>query len=78
MPLGRSNLNCIFHRASVHLGIVLDSVIEDRLIAEDSRNSHDRGLVERLAANKRQLGQLLLKTSVKLSSDTEKKIRSSE
>jgi CHAT domain-containing protein/Tfp pilus assembly protein PilF len=41
-------------------GVVLDSLIEDRLAAEISKTTQDRNLLARLAADKRQLGQLLL------------------
>jgi len=43
-------------------GVVLDSLLEDRLVAETSQTSEGRGRVERLAADKRQLGQLLLES----------------
>ena len=43
-------------------GVVLDSLIEDRLVAEASKESQDRDLVGRLTADKRQLGQLQLQT----------------
>jgi CHAT domain len=42
--------------------VVLDSIIEDRLVAEASKESKDRDLVGRLAADKRLLGQLLLQS----------------
>jgi CHAT domain-containing protein len=41
-------------------GVVLDSLIEDRLAAEISKTTQDRDLLVRLSADKRQLGQLLL------------------
>jgi tetratricopeptide (TPR) repeat protein len=56
-------------------GVVLDSLIEDRLIA---RASKDRDLVGQLAADKRQLGQLLLQTPNKPSGEIDKKIDSLE
>ena len=53
------------HLASAILrykGVVLDSLIEDRLVAEVSKASEDRDLVGKLAVDKKQLGQLLLQT----------------
>ena len=47
-----------------HKGIVLDSIIEDRLLAETSKDAASRELVERLNANKMVLGQLLLESPV--------------
>ena len=41
-------------------GVVLDSLIEDRLVAETSKTTQDRELLVRRDADKRQLGQLLL------------------
>ena len=49
-------------------GVVLDSIIEDRLLAERSENKEDQDLVERLNADKQRLGQLLLETP-KVSTD---------
>ena len=40
-------------------GVVLDSIVEDRLLAEASQGSEDQKLVEQLNLDKRQLGQLL-------------------
>ena len=59
-------------------GVVLDSIIEDRLVAEASKQSEDRNLVGRLAADKRQLGRLLLQTPNKPSGETKKKIENLE
>jgi len=59
-------------------GVVLDSIIEDRLIAEASKDSADRDLVGRLEAAKRQLGQLLLQTAEKPPAESEKKIANLE
>jgi CHAT domain-containing protein/Tfp pilus assembly protein PilF len=55
-------------------GIVLDSIIEDRLVAAQSERSGDRSLVERLSVTKAQLGQLLLETADKITHETDKKI----
>jgi len=48
-------------------GVVLDSVIEDRLLAQASTNAEDQNRVERLKADQRQLDQLLLQAPNKLS-----------
>jgi hypothetical protein len=59
-------------------GVVLDSIIEDRLVAEASKQSQDRDVVERLAADKRRLEQLLLLTPEKRSTETNQKIEELE
>jgi CHAT domain-containing protein/tetratricopeptide (TPR) repeat protein len=41
-------------------GVVLDSLIEDRLVAESGKGGKNRELIERMAVDKRQLGRLLL------------------
>ena len=41
-------------------GVVLDSIVEDRLVAEASQGSEDQKIVDQLNLDKRQLGQLLL------------------
>jgi tetratricopeptide (TPR) repeat protein len=46
-------------------GVVLDSVIEDRLLAQASTNAEDRDRVERLKADQRQLDRLLLQVPQK-------------
>ena len=48
-------------------GVVLDSVIEDRLLAQASTNAEDQDRVERLKADQRQLDRLLLQAPQKLS-----------
>jgi tetratricopeptide (TPR) repeat protein/CHAT domain-containing protein len=53
-------------------GVVLDSIIEDRLVTETSKTSEDRDLLTRLGADKRQLGQLLLQTRDQPSGDINK------
>jgi CHAT domain-containing protein len=44
-------------------GVVLDSIIEDRLLAERSENKEDQDLVQRLNADKQRFGQMLLEKS---------------
>ena len=48
-------------------GVVLDSVIEDRLLAQASTNAEDQNRVERLKADQRQLDRLLLQAPQKVS-----------
>ena len=59
-------------------GVVLDSIVEDRLLAEASQGSEDQKLVEQLNLDKRQLGQLLLQPAQKLSGETNQRIVSLE
>ena len=59
-------------------GVVLDSIVEDRLLAEASHGSEDQKLVEQLNANRRQLGQLLLRPTPKLSAGTNQRIEALE
>ena len=59
-------------------GVVLDSLLEDRLVAETSQTSEDRGRVERLAADKRQLGQLLLESSQRPSKERDQRVEALE
>ena len=47
-------------------GVVLDSIIEDRLLAQASTNAEDRDRVERLKADQRQLDRLLLQVPQKV------------
>ena len=54
--------------------VVLDSIIEDRLVAEASKESKDRDLVGRLAADKRLLGQLLLQSPNRPSTEPNNRI----
>ena len=51
-------------------GIVLDSIVEDRLLADASQGSQDQKLVDQLSLDRSQLGQLLLQPSKKLSAET--------
>jgi len=59
-------------------GVVLDSIVEDRLLAEASQGSEDQKRVEQLDADKRQLGQLLLQPAQKLSAEISQRIQSLE
>ena len=59
-------------------GIVLDSIVEDRLLAEASRGSQDQKLVEHLNLDKRQLGLLLLEPAQKVSAETNQRIEALE
>jgi tetratricopeptide (TPR) repeat protein len=59
-------------------GVVLDSIVEDRLLAEASQASEDQKLVEQLKLDKRQLGQLLLQPAQKLSAETSQRIEALE
>jgi tetratricopeptide (TPR) repeat protein/CHAT domain-containing protein len=53
-------------------GIVLDSLLEDRLIAEASADPKQRKIVEQLRANKQRLMQLVLEVPKDLSEKAEK------
>jgi tetratricopeptide (TPR) repeat protein len=53
-------------------GVVLDSIVEDRLLAE--ARSQDQKMVEHLNLDKRQLGPLLLEPAQKLSAETNQRI----
>ena len=59
-------------------GVVLDSIVEDRLVAEASQGTEDQKLVEQLNLDKRQLGQLLLQPAQKLSAETNQRIEALE
>jgi len=59
-------------------GVVQDSIVEDRLLAEASDGSEDQKLVEQLNLDKRQLGQLLLLPAQKLSDETNQRIEALE
>jgi tetratricopeptide (TPR) repeat protein len=59
-------------------GVVLDSIIEDRLLAKASQGSEDQKLVEQLNLNKRQLGQLLLQPAQNVSDKTNRRIEALE
>jgi tetratricopeptide (TPR) repeat protein/CHAT domain-containing protein len=55
-------------------GVVLDSLIEDRLVAETSKTPQDRDLLVRLAADKHQLDRLLLQSPNQPSRETDQRI----
>jgi tetratricopeptide (TPR) repeat protein len=59
-------------------GVVLDSIVEDRWLAEASQGSEDQKLVEQLNLDKRQLGQLLLQPTQQLSAQTNQRIEALE
>jgi len=59
-------------------GVVLDSIVEDRLLAEAGQGTEDQKLVEQLNLDKRQLGQLLLQPAQKLSVETNQRIEALE
>ena len=59
-------------------GVVLDSIVEDRLLAEAAKGSKNQKLVEQLNLNKRQLGQLLLQPTKQLSAQTNQQIEALE
>ena len=59
-------------------GVVLDSIVEDRLLAEASHGSDDQKLVEQLNLDKRQLGQLYLQPPKKLSDKVNQRIAALE
>ena len=56
-------------------GVVLDSIIEDRIVAE---HTSDKASIEKLTADKAQLGQLLLQSSSRSPGDTEHAIQDLE
>ena len=59
-------------------GIVLDSIVEDRLLAEASGGGEGQKLVEQLNLDKRQLGQLYLQPAQELSAGTSQRIEALE
>jgi tetratricopeptide (TPR) repeat protein len=59
-------------------GVVLDSIVEDRLLAEASQKSEDQKLVEQLNLDKGQLGQLLLQPAQRLTAETNQRIEALE
>ena len=59
-------------------GVVLDSIVEDRLLAEATQGSEDQKLVEQLDLDKTQLGQLLLQPLQKFSAQTKQRIEALE
>jgi tetratricopeptide (TPR) repeat protein len=59
-------------------GVVLDSIVEDRLLAEASQGTEDQKVLEQLNLDKRQLGELLLQPSQNLSAETNQRIEALE
>jgi CHAT domain-containing protein len=59
-------------------GVVLDSIIEDRLVAETSKEEANRDLVEQLNAKKRILAQLYLQTRAASSKEAVERIQALE
>jgi hypothetical protein len=59
-------------------GVVLDSIVEDRLLAQTVEGSEDQKRVEQLDLDKKQLGQLLFQPAQKLSAETSQRIQSLE
>ena len=59
-------------------GVVLDSIVEDRLLAQATQGSEDQKIVEQLNLDKRELGQLLLQPAQKLSAETNQRIAALE
>jgi tetratricopeptide (TPR) repeat protein len=59
-------------------GLVLDSIVEDRLLAEASQGSEGQKLVQQLDLDKRQVGQLLLRPAQNLSAETNQRIEALE
>src|SRR5271166_2697673 len=59
-------------------GVVLASIVDDRLLAEASQGTEDQKLVEQLNLDKSQLGQLLLQPAKKLSDKTNQRIEALE
>ena len=59
-------------------GIVLDSIVEDRLLAEAGVGGEGQKLVEQLNLDKRQLGQLYLQPAQELSAETNQRIEALE
>jgi tetratricopeptide (TPR) repeat protein len=59
-------------------GVVLDSIIEDRLLAEAAKGNDDRSRLEQLKLDQRELGQLLLRPAPKISNETGQRIEELE
>ena len=74
MALGQSDrllAGAILH----YKGVVLDSIIEDRLLAETSKDEVQRQLVEEFKVKKQALAQLLLVTTAASSKDADERIQ---
>jgi tetratricopeptide (TPR) repeat protein len=59
-------------------GVVLDSIVEDRLLAQGTQGSGEQHMVEQLNLDKRQLGQFLLQPAQKLSDEANHQIEALE
>jgi tetratricopeptide (TPR) repeat protein len=59
-------------------GVVLDSIVEDRLLAEEIQGSNDQKLVAQLNLDKSQLDQLLLQPAPKVIAATNQRIEELE
>jgi CHAT domain-containing protein len=59
-------------------GVVLDSIVEDRILAEASDKKEEQALVETLSADKQHLGSLLLETPNLPADQTDKRIQQLE
>jgi tetratricopeptide (TPR) repeat protein len=59
-------------------GVVLDSIIEDRLLADTGKEAANRDLVEQLKAKKRMAAQLSLQTTTASSKEATERIRALE
>ena len=58
-----------------HKGVVLDSIIEDRLLAETGKEEANRDLLKELTAKKRMASQLLLRTTSASSNNNSQRIQ---
>ena len=59
-------------------GVVLDSIIEDRLLAQTSKDETSRALLEELKAKKQALAKLLLQTTAASPKDANERIQALE
>jgi tetratricopeptide (TPR) repeat protein len=59
-------------------GVVLDSIIEDRLLAETSKDETSRQLLEEIRAKKQALAKLLLQTTAASAKDANERIQTLE
>ena len=60
-----------------HKGVVLDSLLEDRVVAQASQNPEDRTLIEQLGPAKKQLTELLMTAPADLKPETLKNLAES-
>jgi hypothetical protein len=60
------------------VAVVLDSIIEDHLLAQSSQGSEDQMLVEQLNLDKSELGQLFLQPVQRLSAEANQRIEALE